>query len=99
MHLTWHELVSWNTQQPWQLPNTSVWKKTTFPGRPRLLGEPIALIPNKFTLKIHIEFPRFEYLENMMKRSSGWGRLQAYMLNELQPLYDRLGFEASGVEP
>ena len=30
-----------------------------------------------------------------MKRSSGWGRLQAYMLNELQPLYDRLGFEAS----
>ena len=31
----------------------------------------------------------------MMKRSSGWGRLQAYMLNELQPLYDRLGFEAS----
>jgi len=35
----------------------------------------------------------FEYLENMMKRSSGWGRLQAYMLNELQPLYDRLGFE------
>ena len=30
-----------------------------------------------------------------MKRSSGWGRLQSYMLNELQPLYDRLGFEAS----
>ena len=30
-----------------------------------------------------------------MKRTSGWGRLQSYMIAELQPLYDRLGFEAS----
>ena len=50
-------------------------------------------------MKIHIVVLRFEYLENMMKRSSGWGRLQAYMLNELQPLYDRLGFEVSRVKP
>ena len=50
--------------------------------------------------KIHIYFCHsFEYLEDMMKRSSGWGRLQAYMLNELQPLYDRLGFEASSTKP
>ena len=48
-----------------------------------------------FQILIHIFFDSFEYLENMMKRSSGWGRLQSYMLNELQPLYDRLGFEAS----
>ena len=48
MHLTWHVLVSWNTQQPWQPPSTSVWKKTTFPGRPRLLGELMARIRSIF---------------------------------------------------
>lgn len=36
---------------------------------------------------------RFKYLENMMKRSAGWGDLRAYMLQALQPLFDRLGFE------
>jgi len=41
----------------------------------------------------------FEYLENMMKRTSGWGRLQSYMIAELQPLYDRLGFEERPDEP
>ena len=35
----------------------------------------------------------FKYLQSMLARSAGWGALQAYMLGELQPLFDRLGFE------
>ena len=33
------------------------------------------------------------YLENMMKRSEGFGELRHYLLATLQPLYDRLGFQ------
>ena len=33
------------------------------------------------------------YLENMMKRSAGFGELRHYLLATLQPLYDRLGFQ------
>ena len=36
----------------------------------------------------------FSYLENMMKRSPGFGDLKTYLLATLQPLYDRLGFQA-----
>ena len=35
----------------------------------------------------------FSYLENMMKRSPGFGDLKTYLLATLQPLYDRLGFQ------
>ena len=35
----------------------------------------------------------FVYLEDMMKRSSGFGELKHYLLATLQPLYDRLGFQ------
>jgi len=35
----------------------------------------------------------FVYLENMMKRTSGFGELKHYLLDTLQPLYDRLGFD------
>ena len=35
----------------------------------------------------------FVYLEDMMKRSSGFGELKHYLLTTLQPLYDRLGFQ------
>ena len=35
----------------------------------------------------------FVYLEDMMKRTSGFGELKHYLLATLQPLYDRLGFD------
>jgi len=35
----------------------------------------------------------FVYLENMMKRTSGFGDLKTYLIGALQPLYERLGFE------
>ena len=35
----------------------------------------------------------FTYLENMMKRSPGFGELKHYLIDTLQPLYDRLGFQ------
>jgi len=37
--------------------------------------------------------PTEQYLEDMMKRSSGFGELKHYLLATLQPLYDRLGFQ------
>jgi len=35
----------------------------------------------------------FVYLENMMKRTAGFGDLKTYLIGALQPLYERLGFE------
>ena len=35
----------------------------------------------------------FVYLEDMMKRSAGFGELKHYLLETLQPLYNRLGFQ------
>jgi len=35
----------------------------------------------------------FVYLEDMMKRSAGFGELKHYLLDTLQPLYNRLGFQ------
>jgi len=35
----------------------------------------------------------FVYLEDMMKRTSGFGALETYLIGALQPLYERLGFE------
>ena len=35
----------------------------------------------------------FTYLEDMMKRSAGFGELKHYLLETLQPLYNRLGFQ------
>jgi len=41
----------------------------------------------------------FLYLENMIKRTAGWGDLRAYMLQALEPLFDRLGFQERPGEP
>ena len=35
----------------------------------------------------------FVYLEDMMKRTAGFGDLKTYLIGALQPLYERLGFE------
>jgi len=35
----------------------------------------------------------FVYLEDMMKRTPGFGDLKTYLIGALQPLYERLGFE------
>jgi len=35
----------------------------------------------------------FVYLEDMMKRTPGFGDLKTYLIGTLQPLYERLGFE------
>jgi len=35
----------------------------------------------------------FVYLEDMMKRTAGFGDLKTYLIATLQPLYERLGFE------
>ena len=40
----------------------------------------------------------FSYLENMMKRSPGFGDLKTYLLATLQPLYNRLGFQARRIK-
>jgi len=51
------------------------------------LKSEIDLIPWKSALTA------FVYLEDMMKRTSGFGDLKTYLIGALQPLYERLGFE------
>ena len=98
MPLSWHGLACSSTRLLWRPRNILGGKKITFLGRPHSLGriylQRRKCIRSSVFITIFL-YHSFEYLENMMKRTSGWGRLQSYMIAELQPLYDRLGFEAS----
>ena len=68
-------------------------------GRADLLDYPTALKVTEY-LTLEADFIPWSaavtglaYLENMMKRSAGFGELRHYLLATLQPLYDRLGFQ------
>ena len=68
-------------------------------GRADLLDYPTALKVTEY-LTLETDFIPWSaavtglaYLEDMMKRSAGFGELRHYLLATLQPLYDRLGFQ------
>jgi len=67
--------------------------------RAGLLDYPIALRQTEY-LSLEVDyipwkaaFNGFKYLENMLKRSPGWGDLRSYLATALQPLLNKLGFE------
>ena len=68
-------------------------------GRGGFLDYPTALKVTEYLTKETNYIPwqaaitGFLYLENMMKRTAGFGDLKHYLLDTLQPLYDRLGFQ------